>query len=154
MRHCRCAPASLALFALLAGCATAPAPEPSAAGPVPTASAERPERALLKGMTAAQIKRIMGDPAEIHPQSVPKGKVEVWVYHRSTMGPTQQVQIGVKTITDQVTGSDGITRTRTLEQVPVFRQMHLKITETIQLLMFDDLYLEQKVTASQEQVFE
>ena len=32
--------------------------------------------------------------------------------------------------------------------------MHLKITETIQLLMFDDLYLEQKVTASQEQVFE
>jgi hypothetical protein len=96
----------------------------------------------------------MGDPAEIHPRPVPKGKVEVWVYNRSTVGPTQQVQIGVKAITDQVTGSDGITRTRTLAQEPVYRQMHLKNTETIQLLMYDDLLLEQKVTAGQEQVFE
>lgn len=154
MRCCRRAPASFVLIALLAGCATAPAPGPSAAGPVPTASADHPERALLEGMTAAQVRRIMGDPAEVHPQVVSKGKVEVWVYHRSTMGSTQQVQVGTKAITDLVTGSDGITRTRTLEQVPIFRQAHLQINETIQLLMVDDLYLEQKVTASEQQVFE
>ena len=139
---------------MLAGCATAPVTDRPAAAPAATAAADRPELALLKGMTAAQVKGIMGDPAEIHPRPVPKGKVEVWVYYRSTIGPTQQVQVGTKAITDQVTGSDGITRTRILQQVPVFQQMHLKITETIQLLMFDDLYLEQKVTARQEQVFE
>jgi hypothetical protein len=154
MRHCRCVFAPLALIAVLAGCATAPAPGPSAAGPAPRAAAEGPEHTLLKGMTAAQVRQIMGDPAEIHPQPVPKGKVEVWVYRRSTVGPTRQVQIGTKAITDQVMGADGVTRTRTLAQDPVFRQEHQLITETIQLLMFDDLYLEQKVTASAEQVWE
>jgi len=145
MRPCSRAPALLALVALLAGCATAPAPEPPAAGP---------EHALLKGMTAAQVRQIMGEPAEIHPQPTVKGKVEVWVYRHSTVGPTQEVQVGAKAITDQVTGSDGITRTRTLDQVPIIKQMHLKITETVQLLMVNDLFFDQKVTASQEQVFE
>ncbi|HUL54190.1 MAG TPA: hypothetical protein VLT83_12340 [Opitutaceae bacterium] len=137
-----------ALVALLAGCASAPAPTaPAAAGPASTAAAARlpsgPEATLQKGMTAAMVKRIMGEPGEVRPMNSPAGKAETWVYHRTTRGPMQQIVVGSRPIDMAGIGTDAQAHVMGRVEEPIIRQETPVIEETINLLMFDDQFIEQ-----------
>ncbi len=155
MRQCRRALASVTLIALFAGCTNAPAPStPAAAGPAAAAADDHPEQTLKKGMTAEQVRRIMGAPAEINPRPATAGRAEVWVYNRTIIGPPRQVQVGSNPITVSVQDADGVYRPHVIQQNPDYRQVHDRITETIHLLLFDGQLLEQATTAQKRQEFE
>ncbi len=145
--------APLALASIFAACANAPATNRAAAVAPPMLTGQSGE-ALRKGMTGDEVRRIMGTPIEIQPFPAPSGAAEVWLYRRKSVGPTRQLQVGVQAVNQQVLGSDGAGHTRTLDQVPIYRQMHIETSETIRLLMFEGRFVESKVTASPEQVFE
>jgi hypothetical protein len=117
------------LIAMLAGCAdtpTSPAAAPSSASSPMRTATSTPEVTLQKGMTAEAVRGIVGEPAEIKPMKSPAAKAEIWVYHRTTRGRVQQVQLST---------SD-------------FRQQTEIIEETINLLMFDDKFFEQNHAVS------
>jgi hypothetical protein len=160
MHHCRRAFAPLALIALVAGCVNAPtapsatAPAVSGTRPAIAVAPGHPEQALTKGMTADQVRQIMGAPAEVKPRPAPTGNAEVWVYRRTTYGGAQQVQVGSRPITVSEQGADGTYRDRIIREDPIYRQAHVKTTDTIQLLMFDGRFVEQGVTSQKQQEFE
>ena len=125
---------------------TAPVGTGAGSGPTATAISDGPERALQNGMTAEEVKHIMGEPAEIKPMESPTGKAEVWVYHRTVFVHVEQVQIGAEVIKDSTSGSDGMVHTGTLAEVPIYKQAVHKDLETISLLMFDGKFISQKLT--------
>jgi hypothetical protein len=142
---------SIAIAALLVSCTNVPSPTApvgtgAGSGPVATAVSDGPERALQNGMTADEVKHIMGEPAEIKPMESPTGKAEVWVYHRTVFGNVEQVQVGSQVIKDSTSGSDGMVHTGTLAEVPIYKQAVHKDLETISLLMFDGKFISQKWT--------
>lgn len=147
LRHLSIFPAIIA--ALLVGCTDVPSSPASAgakAGAAATQAAteDGPERTLQNGMTAEQVRHIMGDPLEINPMVPPTEKFEVWVYRRTVSGPVEQVMVGSKPITYSTVGSDGIARQETVAEEPVYKQAVHTAVETISLLMFDGKYLSQK----------
>jgi hypothetical protein len=142
---------SIAIAALLVSCTNVPSPTApvgtgAGSGPTATAISDGPERALQNGMTADEVKHIMGEPAEIKPMESPTGKAEVWVYHRTVFGHVEQIQIGSEAIKDSTSGSDGMVHTGTLAEVPIYKQAVHKDLETISLLMFDGKFISQKLT--------
>ena len=142
---------SIAIAALLVSCTNVPSPTApvgtgAGSGPTATAISDGPERALQNGMTAEEVKHIMGEPAEIKPMESPTGKAEVWVYHRTVFGRVEQVQVGSEVIKDSTSGSDGMVHTGTLAEVPIYKQAVHKDLETISLLMFDGKFISQKLT--------
>jgi hypothetical protein len=148
---------SAAVIALLAGCATAPPPSSATGGRPETSPAKtaivRPETALKKGMTAAEVKRIMGEPVEKRPMKAPSGKAEVWVYHRSTNGLVKQVQVGsISTPLTTKSTSGAIVVLGSVNE-PVFKQATEVLDETISLLMFDDIYIQISQSSEAHMVF-
>ena len=143
---------SIAIAALLVSCtnvpsATAPVGTGAGSGPTATAISDGPERALQNGMTADEVKHIMGEPAEIKPMESPTGKAEVWVYHRTVIVHVEQVQVGSQVIKDSTSsGTDNVVHTSTLAEIPIYKQAIHKDLETISLLMFDGKFLSQKWT--------
>jgi hypothetical protein len=142
---------SIAIAALLVSCTNVPSPTApvgtgAGSGPTATAISDGPERALQNGMTADEVKHIMGEPAEIKPMESPTGKAEVWVYHRTVFGRVEQVQVGSEVIKDSTSGSDGMVHTGTIAEVPIYKQAVHKDLETISLLMFDGKFISQKLT--------
>src|SRR5208283_1486483 len=113
------------LIALSAGCAnpptTAPATATSSGASSTRTTTNGPEATLQKGMTAETVRGIMGEPAEIKPMKTPAAKAETWVYHRTTQGAVQQVQLSATDL----------------------RQQTEIIEETINLLMVDDRFFAQ-----------
>lgn len=135
-----------ALFAFLAGCSSMP-PSPgkdASAGSTVAAVGDGPEHTLQKGMTAEAVKRIMGEPAEIKPMQSPTGKAEVWVYHRTSSAPIQQVQVGTRSTDITTIGGDGQAHVANRIEEPVFAQKIEIVDETVSLLMFDGKFIEQK----------
>lgn len=137
------------LAALLVGCANLPSSTASAdtrAGPGASAAEFKggPEQTLKQGMTAEQVRQIMGEPAEIDPMVPPTDKAEVWVYRRTVNGPVEQVLVGSKPITYSSVGSDGLAHQETVAEEPVYKQAFHFDVQTISLLMFDGKYLSQK----------
>ena len=98
-------------------------------------------------MTAAEVKRLMGEPAEIKPMAAPTGKAEVWIYRRTTRGPMDQIQVGTRSTPITTKGADGQYHVVQTAEEPIFMQQVLIIEETTSLLMFDGQLLEQKQTA-------
>ena len=138
-----------ALAAFLVGCAQMPTLSGlgnAASTPTVAAVSNGPEQNLKKGMTAEEVKRIMGPPAEIKPMASPTGKAEVWVYHRTSSTPIQQVQVGTRsTSVSPLLGAGSVASSQSID-VPVFAD-EVEITdETIRLLMFDDKLIEQKIS--------
>lgn len=119
----------------------------ASAGSMVAAVGDGPEHTLQKGMTAEAVKRIMGEPAEIKPMSSPTGKAEVWVYHRTSSSPIQQVPVGMRSTAVTTIGADGQAHVAQTIEEPVFAQQIQIVDETISLLMFDGQLIEQKATA-------
>ncbi len=136
---------------LLAGCSAAatPSPAPVTARPASTAAAapDGPEARLKKGMTAAAVRQIMGDPAEIKPMKAPTGKAETWIYHRTVIGLEEQVQVGTRsTDISSMQGSSSAGMPRLIEE-PIYRRQTPVTDVTTNLLMFDDTLIDWNQTA-------
>lgn len=136
-----------ALLAVLSGCANTPTTSdsqseiPAAAAAVAVPSGK--EAGLQKGMTAEEVKAVMGDPAEIKPLKSPTGKAEIWIYHRSTRGSERQIQVGTKsTPITSVNSSTGTTNVMQTIDEPIFKDQVEIIDETINLLMFDGRFMQ------------
>lgn len=140
---------STAIVALLVSCTNVPsstAPVGAGSGHPTAAISDGPERALQNGMTAEEVKHIMGEPAEIKPMDSPTGKAEVWAYHRTINGLVEQIQIGSKPITVSSVGGDGLAHLQVVAEEPIYKQAVHTDEETISLLMFDGRFISQKRT--------
>jgi hypothetical protein len=119
----------LLLSLALAGCAIETAP----AAPDPFAQ-------LQKGLTAAQVRDLAGEPLEIKPFHADVVASEIWVYRRKLSESEQQVQVGSRAVplTNPLTG-----QTENSSE-PIFETQTITITETIELLMIESRLTEWK----------
>lgn len=107
-------------------------PPPSAVTAAASHSPADPFQKLAKGLTAAQIKALLGEPHEIKPFAA-KGLIsEIWIYQRSRPGKSRQVVARMQEIpyVDPLTGN-----MRTIQE-PVYEHESTTINETFELLMF------------------
>ena len=147
----RCiSPVIAALVAVALNCASATG-APAAEKPIAESKSKAdlkagPENLLTKGMPADEVKKIMGAPAEIKPFAAPSGKAELWVYPRKTDRTTAQIEVGSKPIVVISPGADGQMHNRTIAEVPVFKTQETITEEKVELLMFNDHFLEKKLT--------
>ena len=112
-----------------------------------TEPAPQPAALLQQGMSAEQVKKIMGEPAKVRPMKAPKGTAEVWEYYREVPGPITQIPVTIQSTTVTVQGADGVWREQKVDSQPVYRQARKLIRETTALLMFNGMYINQKRTA-------
>ncbi len=128
----------------LAGCSTPSGSAPrSAAGPAGGESASAvaaPLSALQKGMTAGEVRAILGEPDEIKPFKSPDIGVNVWTYRRIVRGPERQVITGTR----DIPAVNPITGLPITMQEPIYGQEVTFLHETIELLMQGDTLLEWK----------
>lgn len=88
---------------------------------------------LEKGMTAEQIERIAGKPAEIRPLKAPEGKAESWIYRRVVDRQTRQIAATVRDVSTFNGEAVGLGSAPELE----FRLEHTTVYQVTALLMFD-----------------
>ena len=132
MKICRRVPLLLSL--VLAGCSTAPVSPPAARVP------PDPFAALQKQMSAAQVRALVGAPAEIKPFKAEVPASEIWVYHRKVAQQDREVPIGSQEIPrmNHVTGQMGTANE------PIYETQSFAIIETIELLMVEQRLIEWK----------
>lgn len=141
---------SASLFALTvhgAGAASPSAPEkgsPDSKGV--TSSTIGPESALKQAMPAEVVKKIMGQPLQVMPMKAPDGKAEIWIFRREVNARVTRVPIGSVPITVSSLGSDGKAHQQSIGEKIQYGDLYQATEETIQLLMFNDHYLTQKIT--------
>jgi hypothetical protein len=129
---------------IAASAPASPAPAaPAAAAPEAKAG---PEAGLQRGMSAADVKKIMGAPATVQAMEAPSGKAEIWTYTREIESRSAQVQVGSKPITITQTDANNQIHTTTIAEEPIFKMQHVTVVEQVDLLMFNDHFLEKKVT--------
>ncbi len=125
------------------------AADSSSAAKAPTdakPAADSPESALKQGMPAAAVKQIMGQPLEVTPMKAPDGKAEIWVYKRNVNVRVERVPVGSTPITVTSFGSDGQAHEQTIGEKVQYGDLYQATEETVQLLMFNDQYVTQKVS--------
>jgi len=93
-------------------------------------------------MTAAEVKAIMGQPADIKPIETPIGTAERWVYRRSTRGAARQVQVGTNsTQVSSINSSTGSTNVMQTIDEPIYKMQTQVFDETINLLVYDGKFM-------------
>ncbi len=107
---------------------------------------DRPELQLKKAMSVGEVIKIMGQPRDRTPLKPPTGKAEIWVYSRQISDVSTQVEVGSKPITDTVVGGDGKARTVVVSSEPIFKNAHMITDEEVSLLMFNDHFVQAKIT--------
>lgn len=131
------------LLSLLAGCGSAPEPgvRPVEA-PQSKATAEpNPFDAVKKGMTASEVRKLVGEPKEIKPFKASDLKnSEVWVYQHKVAERTRLVTVGTREVpvADTMTGKAGVI------QESVLGNEYLTVPETVELLMIEGQLIELK----------
>jgi hypothetical protein len=132
------------LLTLPAALTAAPAPaSPAAAAPGAQAG---PDAKLVRGMSAADVKKLMGEPGKVEAMEAPSGKAEIWTYTRELENRSAQVQVGSKPITISQIGADNQMHTMTIAEEPIFKMQHITVVEQVDILMFNGHFLEKKVT--------
>ena len=109
-------------------------------------SSDNPESALTKAMPADDVRKIMGEPRTIKPMKTPEGKAEIWIYQRLTNERVDRVEIASIPITTNIVGADGQARQQVIGQDIKFGDLHRATEETVELLMFNDHYVTNKVS--------
>ena len=143
-------PVSLVAFALglsaflLIGCSTPSAAPAAAARPTSTAASApeelKPFATLIKGMTAAEVRSRLGEPAGIKPFTAEGIAGEIWTYTLSTPGPTRQVTAEMQ----EVPYIDPIDGSLRMIKEPLTKTEFTRIHHTFELLMIRDLFVESK----------
>jgi hypothetical protein len=131
--------------------AETPASPPPAAPAVKVAA--NPETSLKKDMPADDVRRLMGAPAEIKPMKSPDGKAEIWVYKRQAHERFDRIELGSIPITETVAGADGKAHQQVIGQKQQFGDVRWITEETIEVLMFDDHYVTQKISRRETKSF-
>lgn len=122
------------------------APDRAAAQPAAEEKPAGPEARLVKGMPAAEVLKVMGRPADVSPMETPSGKAEIWRYRERVSETSTQVQVGSKPITISQVGADNQIHTITVAEEPIYKMQMTARDRVVALLVFNDQYLEQKVT--------
>ncbi len=136
------------LLFVLAAAALAGFAETPPAAPAKTADATPPpppEAALKQAMPAAEVRKIMGQPATIEPMKEPGGKAEVWVYVRKVNPIVKHEQVASTPIMIEVQDGNGTIRKYQQGENVQFGDVHYYTEEKIQLLMFNDHFVVAKV---------
>ena len=136
------------LFGLLLQTADAsPAPPDPAGGGSKTAAAapKGPEAFLIPAMPADEVVKIMGKPDTVKPMKVQAGKTEIWVYSRQIDEKVEYVQFFAP-VMGAVPSGNGTTRVVQTGVKLENRAEHHITTEVIELLMFNDQFVTQKVS--------
>jgi hypothetical protein len=130
-----------------AGAVLPSSPAKATAGSKPVAvTADNPESSLTKAMPADAVRKIMGEPRAIKPMKTPDGKAEIWIYQRLTNERVDRVEIASIPITTNVIGGDGQAHQQVIGQDIKFGDLHRATEETVELLMFNDHYVTNKVS--------
>jgi outer membrane protein assembly factor BamE (lipoprotein component of BamABCDE complex) len=108
---------------------TPAAPSASAINP----AAKRAATPLEEGMTAEDIQRIIGKPAEIKPIDSPEGKAETWTYRRVLDKQTTQEPVSTSSVPAFNGLPDKMGSAVTLE----YRIKHTTTHQITTLLMFE-----------------
>ena len=104
------------------------------------------EATLRQGMPAADVLRIMGKPNTVEPMEAPTGKAEVWSWVTRTPKGQNRYEIGSRPITNSSVGADGVSREAVIGQEIIYGTERLTEVRTYQILMFNDHFLNDKVS--------
>lgn len=146
---------SYVLAILVAGCVAVemPAKEKAAKpAPVPQTTAElmakksNKEQLLQQGMPAAEVLKLLGKPGEVKPMEAPTGKAEVWVYTTREEVSRERFEVASHPITTLVRDREGTERTVVIGHEPVYATQKRILVRTYQVLMFNDHFLNDKIT--------
>ncbi len=108
---------------------------------------------LKKGMPAAEVIKIFGQPKSVKSMAAPSGKAEVWVYRELVSNVCQPVQVGTRPITIVVHDGDR-ERTDTIAEEPIFKMQRKVVEQVTSLLLFNDHFLEQKTAREESRTYE
>lgn len=154
--------AALLLLPWLGACSSAPSSPPpspvaartSATAPaVPAAASADPKspfRALKKGLTAAEVRFLLGAPAEIKRVESAGITSEIWTYRTSVPGPARQVAAEMQ----DVPFVDPVTGIMRMIKEPIYKLEQTRINETTDLLMIKGLLVEWKQLRTAERTFQ
>jgi hypothetical protein len=140
---------------VLAGCQSASstdAPAASANAPAPDVVLIPASKinALAIGMSAAQVRQLLGQPERVTTQEAVGPGAELWTYR---IGRTQRAAMATTGMQD-VPGVDPFTGQTTTHKEAVYRMEHTTIYDTLQLLMLDGLLSAQKRARETERTFD
>lgn len=105
-------------------------------------------------MAADEVRKLLGKPESVRPMQSPNGTAEVWTYSRRIPGTTETISVGSAPVTTTVPGPNGTTSTQTMGSEPVYRTIRHVTIETVNVLMFNQHFLEKKITREEKQEFE
>ena len=124
----------IGLFTLMAGCASAPAAGPRPAE-APGKKAQDPFAAVQQGMTAEEVRSLVGEPKEIKPMKTAGLKSEVWLYDRKIADLTRMSDVGDVEV-PVINPITGVTST-TKNTIMNLREEDITVYETVEVLMID-----------------
>jgi hypothetical protein len=129
----------IALLLLMVGCAGTPESgrRPQNAS---NAQATNPFAGVKKGMTAEQLRILLGAPKKVSPLSAAGVTGEVWLYEHEIDALTQEVGIGTRDV-PFFNPRTGVTENR---QEVVMSNEHLTKYESVEFLMVDGRLIEWK----------
>ena len=121
-------------FLLMAGCVSTPEAD-SRPAEAPGKKAPDPFAAVQKGMTAEEVRSLVGEPKEIKPLNKTDLKSDVWLYDRKIADITRMADVGnlEVPVTNARTGVDGTTT----QSIVNLREEVITVNETVELLMID-----------------
>jgi hypothetical protein len=99
-------------------------------------------------MPSETVIKIMGQPAEVKPMKTQEGKAEIWVYRRQVADRVDYVVISTPIISTVPDGR-GSTRTVVTGERTDNQEQHHITTDVIEVLMFNDHYVTQKITRTE-----
>ena len=131
--------------AALAATENAPNAKPAAVAPA------APDRGLKKDMPAAEVRKLLGEPAEVRVLKAPSGKAEVWVFVREISHTVDRIPVSTPDIVTSVTDATGHSHTMTVPGETRFQTVHTIVEETTEVLMFNDHFVTGKVSRAKRQ---
>jgi len=144
---------TLAAVLLAAGCTAPSAGVPPAAPvttpPVAPAATQDTGPELRKGLTAAELKSLLGEPTEVRPFVVNGVASEIWVFERRVPGQTRQVVARMR----EVPYVNPITGVMRMIQEPVHENETTTIIEKTEVLMYSGIVAEWKKLVGSERAF-
>jgi hypothetical protein len=121
-------------FVLMTGCASTPesGPRPAEA---PGKKAQDPFAALQQGMTAEEVRGLVGEPKEIQSLKTAGLKSEVWLYDRKIADITRMADVGnvEVPIVNPFTGVASTTK----DTITNLRDENITVYETVEVLMIE-----------------
>ena len=136
-KPCACRGAFLLMivpFLLMVGCVSTPAAGPRPAE-APGKKAPDPFAALQPGMTAEEVRSLVGEPKEIKPLKTASLKSEVWLYDRKIADLTRTADVGNVEV-PVVNPFTGVAST-TKDTIMNLREENITVYEAVEVLMID-----------------